>query len=603
VSLVKDDPLPAVGDKETLLLLLKERGGLYDATEYSRLSGWNAPGMEMDDADNGAMPAPQEAPQTDMMAEDGDALALRTTNTETEAGGSHSETNEQSEGVSEGDIVKTDGKYLYAMSGEHIRIIEVSGSSMKVVSTIKLDDIWGTEFYLMGDKIAVIGQHHIPFARRAVEDDSIEPYHYWGGRNSTVLLVYDITDRAAPAQIRRVEQEGWSISTRVIGDVVYMVTNKSVWAPFERADSEMIIPYAGDSDEGDGFEPISFDRIYYIPDTDDTSYLIVGALDISSGDAFEPSAYLGAGSMIYMSRNALYIVQSSNWNWRGMDGGIGTTTTDILRFEIDGTNVGYTGKGSVSGFPINQYSMDEYNGFFRIATTQWGVGTRVTVLDINLDVTGHTEDLEPDEMMHSMRFMGDMGYVVTFENTDPLFTIDLSDPYNPTVLGELKIPGFSQYLHPVGDGWLLGIGRHTTELFVRNPDGTEEVVGFHDLGLKVSLFDVRDPHNPLEADVILLGEGWAEVSHNPRAMLCDPARGLYGFTIDRWNDRGSGSSAQIIRVEDGKLSVAAELGVGNNFYTWGSRLAFIGDTLYLVHEQGVIAYNYTTFARIGTIVW
>jgi uncharacterized secreted protein with C-terminal beta-propeller domain len=464
----------------------------------------------------------------------------------------------------------------------------------------------------MGDTIAVIGQHYIPWARdeRAGDDGeiAIEPYWQWGrgGRDATVLIVYDISDRSAPVQTRRVEQEGWAVSSRVMGNVVYLITNKHVWAPYEQADSDIIMPTTRDRraaggndglDESVGFEPIALDRIFYIPGTEDSSYLVIGTLDITEDAPFEPKAYLGAGNMIYMSRGALYVA-NTRWNWSEADS---RSETEILRFGIDGINVGYTGKGTVSGFPINQYSMDEHNGYFRIATTQWGVGTRVTVLDGNMRVTGHTIDLEPNETMQSMRFMGEMGYVVTFENTDPLFTIDLSDPYNPTVLGELKIPGFSQYLHPVGDGWLLGIGRHTTELFVRNADGTETVVGFHDLGLKVSLFDVRDPYDPLEADVIILGEGWAEVSHNPRALMVDAERGLFGFTMDRWGSGNHGPSAILIGASR-YLSVHAELDAGQ-FSTWNSRLAFIGDTLYLVHHEGIYVYNYHTYERIGTHNW
>jgi uncharacterized secreted protein with C-terminal beta-propeller domain len=604
--------LPAVGDKETLLRLLKERGALYDGSEAVQSYGMDMNGAARSDiaewADD-AMPAPAAEPGMAM-----ESLETNMMDGETDrgSGGSHSETNEQSEGVSEGDIVKTDGRYLYALSGERLRIIQANGAEMELVSAITLDNIWGSEFYLMGDRIAVIGQHYIPWTPMprdgggADGEIAIEPHimmPWRGGRDTTVLLVYDITDRHNPVKIRRVEQEGWAISTRVVGDVVYLITSKHVWAPFERADSDIILPCILDSEEGDTFEPISLDRIFYIPETEDSGYLIIGTLDINGGDAFETNAYLGAGSMIYMSRDSLYVAQT-RWDWSGDSN---SSNTDILRFEVDGTSVRYTGKGTASGFPINQYSMDEYNGYFRIATTQWGVGTRVTVMDRGMTVTGHTVDLEPNETMQSMRFMGNMGYVVTFENTDPLFTIDLSDPYNPTVLGELKIPGFSQYLHPVGDGLLLGIGRDTTELFTRDANGVETVVGFRDTGLKVSLFDVSDPYNPIEADILLLGEGWTEVSHNPRALLNDPSRGLYGFIMESWgtgtfDDTNSGTAAQLIRVENGRLSIAAALG-GRQFNSWNSRLAFIGDTLYLVHDQGVRAYDYYTFTEAGTLNW
>jgi uncharacterized secreted protein with C-terminal beta-propeller domain len=610
------ETLAPVGNMETLLRLLKDRGALYDSeaiTNYYAGGAWDdaTDGEWMALDRNDSIPLPSAEASESEGAFDANAR-----------GGSHSETNEQTEGISEGDIVKTDGRYLYAMANNYLRIISADGAAMKVVSTMYFDDIWGSEFYLMGDKLVVIGNHYIridtPMARneRGNSDDviAIEPYYDWGwsGRNTTVVTIYDITDRANPTQIRRVEQEGWAISTRVMDDVVYLVTNKHVWAPFERADRDIIIPLICDTRNGGEFEPISLDRIYYVPDTEDSSYLIIGTLDINADAPFETNAYLGAGSMLYMSRNSIYVAQT-DWGWSNrriatndIDEGTNSVTTDILRFGINGTAVSYSGKGVVNGFPINQYSMDEYNGYFRIATTQWGVGTRVTVLDGNMNVTGHTPDLEPNETMQSMRFLGNMGYVVTFENTDPLFTIDLSDPYNPKVLGELKIPGFSQYLHPVGDGYLLGIGRDTTELFVRDPDGTERVVGFQDIGLKVSLFDVRDPYDPKEVEVLRLGDGWAEVSHNPRALMVDSAKGLFGFTMDRWSsnrawDSRNSPAAVIVSVENGRLSLAKEL--ISDFYTWNSRLAFIGDTLYLVHEKGIRAYNYNSFAETGNLLW
>jgi len=257
----------------------------------------------------------------------------------------------------------------------------------------------------------------------------------------------------------------------------------------------------------------------------------------------------------------------------------------------------------VDGSPINQYSMDEFNGYFRIATTDWNEGTYVTVLNAStMQTVGRTEPLAPGEIMHSMRFMGDMGYVVTFLNVDPLFTIDLSNPYNPRMLGELKIPGFSQYLHPVGDGLLLGIGRDTQEIYTRDANGVETVVGFHDVGMRATLFDVKNPYDPKEVDVLLLGEGWTEVSHNPRAFMNDPSRNQYGFIAESWNNaRGrSQVSAFILRVENERLSLASTLSPDLQYGSWGSRLCFIGDYLYFVHGAGVVVYNYNTFGSLSS---
>ena len=612
-----EDLLPVVGDHETLLKLLLERGILYDGSEQNYY--YPRGGMLVDESEEeirGMAPMPSAAPAPDMPAIMEAPMEAAAADSDS-GSGSYSQTNEQVAGVSEGDIVKTDGQYIYAMSPYNgiLRIIRADGRNMEVVSTIAFDNMWDAEFYLIGgDRLVVVGREYVPAATLPTPyygaerpETVIEPYYYdWYSRDFTILLIYDISNRAEPEQLRRVSMDGWSVATRVIGDVVYLVTNKNLWSiPYDQADSQSILPYCLDTISGEDFEPVAYDCIYYIPDTSDCSYMLIGAVDVYSDDPFQPTAYLGAGSNLYMSQNAMYVTKwryaeiksdamarADVWtNWRDM--------TDILRFAIDETRISYTGMGSVDGSPINQYSMDEYNGYFRIATTDWGAGTYVTILDVSdMHTVGRTEPLAPGEYMRSMRFMGDMGYVVTFQNTDPLFTVDLSDPHDPKVLGELKIPGFSQYLHPIGDGLMLGIGRDTQELYTRDSKGLETVVGFRDVGIKASLFDVSNPFDPKEISVLPLGEGWAAVSDNPRALMVDSARGLYGFLTETWNGRQQ-NEALLLSVENGRLTVAATLSVAGNSNIYVSRLCYIGDTLYIAHEYGITAYDYNNFARLG----
>jgi len=634
------EKLPVVGDKETLLKLLLDRGALYDNSDmrgkyYNQAEpdmAWAEGGSDTGSGTAETAIAPAAAPAPDapgQAIEQGRALtgsaeapALAQEMQDDSAGG-HSQTNEQVEGVSEGDIVKTDGRYIYAMSphSSMIRIIRANGADLEVVSTISNDEIWGNEFYLIGnDRLAIIGSEYTPIHPMPTVDDTDEPSarimpgYGWYSNNFTSLVIYDISDRSAPVEARRISMEGWAVSTRVIGSIVYMVTNKYIYSiPFDQADSPHIMPYTRDTAAGETFEPIELDRIFYVPNTMDASYLMIGAIDVYSDGPFAPEAYLGAGSNFYMSQNAMYVTKD-NWGQAvsetGTDGSVstwmvGSHRTDIMRFAINGTNVYYAGMGTVDGYPINQYSMDEYRGYFRIASTDWAKGTFVTVLNAsNMQVVGRTEPLAPGEHMQSMRFMGNMGYVVTFLNVDPLFTIDLADPYNPKVLGELKIPGFSQYLHPLGGSMMMGIGRETQELYTRDSQGVETVVGFQDAGMKVSLFDVSNPFDPQEVDVLLLGNGWGEVSHNPRALMCDSARGRYGFMIENWDDRGNWlRSAIILSVYGDSVTLAATLDIEGYFGIYGSRLCFIGNTLYLVHEAGVDVYDYTTFSWLGNITF
>jgi len=634
--------LPVVGDRETLLKLLKDRGVLYDNSR--RVFGGSSQDAVWDDGfvvfdtpvsgmvtatpapDSSMMNAPAQEPPPRVTTENGDAQGVDlSASTAENDGGSHSQTNEQVEGVSEGDIVKTDGQYIYAMSpySNTIRIIKADGAKLEVVSTIMNNGVWGSEFYLIGnDRLVIVGSENVRI--RAIPSyEGSEPanssariapdpdYYGWHHNDFTVLHIYDISDRTAPEKLRSVSLDGWCVSTRVINDVVYIVTNKQVWAvPYDRADSPAILPYCLDTAVGENHKPIGLDRIYYIPDTTDTSYLLIGAIDVYSDAEFKPEAYLGAGSSLYMSQNAMYVTKS-RWEQPAVTGDMagqwiaGKEMTDILRFAINGTKVQYTGTGTVEGSPINQYSMDEFGGFFRIATTDWEAGSYVTVLNASsMQKTGRTEPLAPGERLQSMRFMGDMGYIVTFLNVDPLFTIDLSDPYKPRVLGELKIPGFSQYLHPVGRGLMLGIGRSTQEIYTRDSNGTERVVGFQDIGMKASLFDVSNPFDPKETDILELGEGATEVSHNPRSMMCDPSRSLYGLIVESYDSRGYwSSSALLIRVKDGQMTIAATLMPSGNVSMYGSRLCFIGNTLYFVHEAGITAYDYNSFMKLGSIAF
>jgi len=618
--------LPAVGDMETLLKLLKDRGILYDAAafmEQNARNGANRAGSSMaGSATSPGMTVPSSAPVPDLAAPMQEAApGAPAFSASADAGeDSYSRTNEQVAGVNEGDIVKTDGRFIYAMSpyDSRLRIIKADGADIRVVSTITYDDILGAEFYLIGnDRLVIIGSGYIPIVPLPARTDGsagsaeakIAPDYWWYPSNHTTLLVFDISDGAAPAELRRVSLDGWGVSTRVIGSVVYLVTNKQIWnIPFDQADSPLIMPYCRDTGTETDARPIGLDRIYYVPDANDSSYLLIGAVDVYSDEPFAPAAYLGASSSLYMCTEAMYIY-SSRWEEAYIRDGMidrwpsGGLKTDIMRFAISGTDVVYTGMGTVDGSPINQYSMDEYDGYFRIATTDWNTGTYVTVLDTaDMRVTGRTEPLAPGEMMRSMRFMGAMGYVVTFQNTDPLFTIDLSNPFAPRMLGELKIPGFSQYLHPLANGFMLGLGRDTQEIYTRDSRGVETVIGFKDVGLKASLFDVSNPFDPKEVAVLALGEGWTEVSDNPRALMCDPSRDLYGFIIESWNDKsGQTKSALLLGLENGKLTVAAELNTCSDIQLYNSRLCFIGNSLYYVHSSGVIVFDYTSFERLSSI--
>ena len=196
--------------------------------------------------------------------------------------------------------------------------------------------------------------------------------------------------------------------------------------------------------------------------------------------------------------------------------------TIIHKIGIDGLDIAYSGTGEVSGYVLNQFSMDERNGYFRIATTNGNIfgaiessSNSLYVLDEDLEIVGSVEDIAPGERIYSARFAGDKAYMVTFRQVDPLYVIDLSNPKNPKILGYLKVTGFSNYLQPIGDDLLLGIGREA------NLEGRSQ-------GLKISLFDVSDFANPVELDKYVVESDWSysEAEYEHKAVFFDDSRDL-----------------------------------------------------------------------------
>ena len=219
------------------------------------------------------------------------------------------------------------------------------------------------------------------------------------------------------------------------------------------------------------------------------NYLLITALDIQNTERpANIEAFLGSGSDIYMDLDSLYVVAEDYSSTL-------VTVSNIARFKIDGLKIGYSGGGLVKGGILNQFSMDEWEGNFRIATHSWDKNNNsLYILDEDLEQVGMIENLAKGERIYSVRFMQDKAYIVTFRQIDPLFVIDTSNPEKPKLLGELKIPGFSNYLHPISDNILLGIGQ----------DADEETGAQG--GIKLSLFDVSDTAKPKEVDSIILGE-------------------------------------------------------------------------------------------------
>ena len=355
----------------------------------------------------------------------------------------HAETNTQTQGVDEGDIIKTDSRYIYFVGSDG------SGNKkLKIIDTLTMtavynsylydengDIIWVSDMYLKDNILVAVCAKKNEYNYRSMA------YGYYGATGSTVIATYDITDRAEPELIRRETQDGSYRSSRLIGNTLYTVSQYYVRAESEETIENVCIPKVSGAE-------IACDCIY-LPENMGESYICLTALDISDNDgSISAVAVLGSTENYYCSQDTFYILAENYYNSSEYKTKDSNSYTVINSFSLDGLNISYKATGEVKGSTSrSQYSLDEYENNLRVATTYYNYNTQknessLYVLDENLDVIGKIEDIANNEQIKSVRYMGKKAYVVTFRNTDPLFAIDLSDPKNPTVLGELKLPGY-----------------------------------------------------------------------------------------------------------------------------------------------------------------
>jgi uncharacterized secreted protein with C-terminal beta-propeller domain len=431
----------------------------------------------------------------------------------------YSGTNIQVAGVDEADIVKTDGQYIYVASGNKTIIVRAYPPEQAgVLSEIELEGrVIG--IFINGDRLVVFEEEtpYYPYyggVRWTTEEKLYMPYQ----SPKTYIKVYDVSDRANPRLQREFSTDGQYVSSRMIGDYAYVVVNEPVY----EEDDEINLPriYSGGDEKG---TEIPATDIYY-SDVADYYYMYTTIIAINTqNDGQEPTyetILLGASSNLYVSMDNIYLTFPV---WGGDVGD--SQKTSIHRIHIEGSSMNYTASGEVPGMVLNQFSMDEYDGYFRVATTTYEPTRQnnVYVLNMSLNITGSLIGLAQGETIYSARFMGKRGYLVTFKQVDPLFVIDLSDPYNPEVLGYLKVTGYSDYLHPYDETHIIGIGKETTDA------GT---FAWYQ-GVKISLFDVTDVRNPVEISKYEIGDRGTDspVLWDHKAFLFDKSRNLLVIPI------------------------------------------------------------------------
>lgn len=424
----------------------------------------------------------------------------------------YSTTNVQVAGVDEADVMKTDGKYMYAVSGEYVLILRAyPPEEAKLLSRISLGRAGLREVFVSGDKLVVLSC--------ALDNSSIHAYDYtpfgkWFPLSQitklTSIMVYDISDRANPILRRELSVDGSYFNSRMIGDYAYVVISKPAYV----INDTVAMPtfYVGGR-----AKHVRATEVYYV-DTDCASYSFTTVIAINVQDDREEPKYLtilmGSASCMYVSLNNIYVTFPK----RTKSGEL----TAIYRIRVKDGDMVAEANGTVPGSVLNQFSMDEYGDHFRVATTK-GLGWRSTnniyVLDMNMNIVGKLEGLAQGERIYSARFMGKRCYLVTFREIDPFFVIDVGDPTKPKVLGELKIPGFSSYLHPYDENYVIG-------------------VGMENWSVKISLFDVTDASSPAEVSKYIIRDRSSTlVLNNHKAFLFDKSRDILVIpvTVRGWN--------------------------------------------------------------------
>jgi len=478
----------------------------------------------------------------------------------------YSATNVQVKGVDEADVVKTDGNYIYQVNNQRVIIARAyPPEEMKIVATLNFhgENFTPTEMYVDNKYLVVIGNNYYsvaqpkesaplnPEARRKTE---IYPPVY--GRGTVKALIYDISDKENIIKVREAELEGNYITSRKIGSALYLIANKYIdYYRIMEDKGEPPTPSYRDTAGKPEFNGINYSDIRYFPNSAASNYLMIGGLNLDKPDkAMEVSTYLGGGENVYASQDNLYIAVTqyeAAEQKPAQDAVSGlrrllpipafNSKTVLYKFALERGQVKYTASGEVPGTVLNQFSMDEYKGYFRIATTK-GEAWRndehtsknnVYILDNALKITGRIEDVAPGEKIYAARFWGDRGYMVTFKTVDPLFVIDLKDPQSPKILGALKIPGYSDYLHPYDENHIIGFGKDTVEITPKDWSGSEtKPMAFYQ-GMKIAVFDVSNVENPVEKFKEVIGDRGtdSELLRNHKALLFSKEKNLLAFPV------------------------------------------------------------------------
>lgn len=493
--------------------------------------------------------------------------------------GSYSTTNVQVTGVDESDIIKTDGRYIYTVTGYGVAITDIRGEKLKALAGIRIPQSGAArimEMYVDGNLLQLIVQtSETELTQQDTED--IQDVYSFDSRSVTKVLSYDISRRSDPKLSASVSQDGSYVSSRKIGSTLYLMTEQYL------AGHPQETTYLGAEDDYDFVPLVNEKRIaadcIYLPENGNIGLVISSFADSAPTEAVDSVMIVNDNAQMYVSAQNLYLYHT-NYDYKN-----NLMQTEVAKFSLENGRIDAVGAASVRGCVTDTFAVNETDGQFRILTTDWSADEDENALylfDENMGLTGSLTGLARGEQIYAARFMGDMAYFVTYRNTDPLFAVDLSDRKNPKVLSELKITGFSEYLHFWGDDKLLGIGYET------DPDTGERK------GIKLSMFDISDPAQLSVIASAVIEDVYDSPAMNAyKSVLVSRQENVIGFVAGGYNRKNRKQEYKylLFSFEDGAFRnvTAQPLEECSNVYS--CRGMYSGDTFFICDPDGIVSYD------------
>lgn len=513
-----------------------------------------------------------------------------------EGGKDYSTTNLQMEGVDESDIAKIDGSYIYTVEDKYIVITDIQDGKLEEVTRFLPKDCGAAdrvmEIYVDGDQLILVVQGYETslgesskagsdkensdkessdeeIAVSDASEDSAFCYKM-NGKSTTQIQVYSIVDRRNPEFEGRLIQDGYYNTSRKIGDVVYLFTQYHMTSDvvgYVEKEYTSVIPKVNG-------EKVAAGEIY-LPESSGESGILVSSLDVNKPDKVLDSKLVISGyAQTYISKDALYLYEED------YDGAM---ITNIAKFALDEGRISGVAATAVRGYVRDTFAINASDGYLRVLTTDYSTEDEVNalyILDENMNLTGQLTGIAPGEEIYAARFMGNTGYFVTYRNTDPLFTVDLSDPAKPEIIGELKVTGFSEYLHFWDDTHLLGIGYESDE-----KTGNIE-------NIKLSMFNIENPGEVTEeAKLVLKDVDYSEALYDYKSVIISKDKNLIGLVCEDYSSSRTKQTYQIYSYENGTFKKQAEIPGINGVNYENVRGMYSGNVFYLWINDNITSYD------------